>query len=101
MSAKTPYTAAKLNAGAGLVALVTREKWDGTRCGMSQGRHAAWNWAYRVSQPGPVREYDYGRRSLVETRRLAACSAEFIREAWPGGKTFRRGPSGGLLQVQP
>jgi hypothetical protein len=84
------------NWGANVIVRLTRYKLDGTRCGMVQGRCAAWNWAYRVHPPGlPSGYFDMGR-SLVEARKNGACFGATIVEDWPGGKTWKRGPKGGL-----
>lgn len=63
----TPYAAAKAGTGAGVTARITRFRLDGGRCGMVQGRHAAWNWAYRVHVPGQRRTPP---RKVIAMRRI-------------------------------
>lgn len=95
----TPYLAAKQGVGAGRVAKISRYRLDGGRCGMVQGRHAEWNWAYRIDvQMVPetrIETVDMGR-GLINARRMAATMAATIIETWQGGKVFLRGPNGGL-----
>ncbi len=93
----TPYMAAKAGIGEDRTAYIVRYKLDGTRSGLMQGRHAAWNWAYRVEcvLSGESKSFDMGR-GLVGARQYAATLARTIVENWPDGKTFVRGPSGGL-----
>jgi hypothetical protein len=88
---------------------ITRYMLDGTRCGMAQGRHAAWNWAYRVHCDGVYcgggcgsgKSHDIGRglRTARDVARDFALksSATWVREDWEGGKTFVIGPRGGLI----
>jgi hypothetical protein len=92
---RSPWLAAKQGYGADATAYVERYRLDGTRCGMVQGRHAAWNWAYRVG------EFNLGRVHLSTARALAACMAATVVEKWSGGSTYIRGPKGGLRRVTP
>jgi len=87
--------------GATHVAHVERYKLDGTRCGMATGRHAEWNWAYRVravDANGKTEVFDAGR-SLVEARQQAARYAATIVETWDGGGVWKRGAKGGLRRA--
>jgi hypothetical protein len=93
----TPYQAAQERVGVGQIARVIRYRLDGTRCGLAQGRHAAWNWAFYVQGPIPNARHDLGR-GLVAARRYAATLAEYVVETWEGGKSFRRGKLGGLRE---
>jgi len=95
---KSAHMAAKQGYGAGVTVRVLRYKLDGTRCGMAQGRHAQWNWAFRVQVPGCNRMLDLGR-GLVNARTFAARLGEFVHECWDEGGKFQRGPNGGLKRV--
>jgi hypothetical protein len=97
----TPYMAAIEGFGATHVAHVERYRLDGTRCGMVTGRHAAWNWAYRVRAVDSNDKtviFDMGR-SLVEARSQAARYAATIVETWDGGAIWKRGTKGGLRRA--
>lgn len=95
---RSAWLAAEQGYGANAIAKIERYKLDGTRCGMAQGRHAAWNWAYRIRlENGAV--IDMGR-ALRGARDFAAIYAATIVEVWSGGKTFRRGPRGGVSAVE-
>lgn len=99
MAPETPYLAAISGYGHETIARIERFRLDGTRCGLNQGRHAAWNWAYRVHVPEnpPL----YGDRSLAEARQIAACYAATIVEDFPGGSMFCRGRRGGIKRLDP
>ena len=94
----TPYLAALGAVGRGVTARIERFKFDGGRCGLAQGRHAAWNWAYRVHVPGEKHPL-HGGRGLIEARQIAATLADTITEDWTGGSVFLRGPLGGLKRA--
>lgn len=94
----TPYVAAVSGIGANREARITRRRYDGTRCGLATGRHAAWNWVYEVEVDG-YQVTHMANRSLVAVRGVAACYAARVVEAWEGGATFERGPKGGLTRV--
>lgn len=93
----TPWKAAKDGIGVGQLALITRHQHDARRCGLATGPGPAWKWAYRVIGPGGVPSGTIDR--LDEAREHAATLAEFVREAWPGGRNFKRGPLGGLRRI--
>lgn len=94
------YLAAQQGIGAGQVARIVRYREDGTRCTMNNGRHAEWNWAYEIVPPIPCAKTNPGRMHLSTVRNLAAVEAEFVVEDWQGGRTFRRGPKGGLTAIE-
>lgn len=90
---------------------VTRYQLDGTRCGMVQGRCAAWNWAYRIHCDGTCpnggcersHSHDVGR-GLANARDIARrialrVHATRVREDWPRGKVFTLGARGGLRRA--
>lgn len=99
----SPFMAAQQKIGEGRTAKITRYMLDGTRCGMVQGRHAAWNWAYRIDvellPEARIETVDMGR-GLRDARRVASTKASIVQEMWPGGKSFVRGPHGGLSEVK-
>ena len=97
MKADCPYRAAADSIGNGVTVKIERYKLDGTRCGMNTGRHAEWNWAYRVIVPGEPRSL-WNDRGLCDARNIAACYGDTIVEVWMGGKTWKRGPKGGLSE---
>jgi len=97
---RSPCEAAEMHFGADAKARIERFHLDGTRSGMTQGRCAAWNWAYRVYVPS-VPHALWGDRGLADARRIAACHAATVVEDWAGGKTFARGARGGLTTVAP
>lgn len=94
--AKSPQLGAEQGIGKDKTAVILRYRLDGTRCGMVQGQHAAWNYAYKVRFPDGT-EVDMGR-GLTSARRMAACGAEYVTYSWET-TSFRRGPKGGLKQI--
>lgn len=91
-----PRLAAERHIGDDAVARITRYRLY-SEPGMIQGPHAAWYWAYNLhSSSGEV--YNMGRMHLSTVRETAACGAATVIEDW-SGKTWRRGPRGGLTRV--
>jgi hypothetical protein len=48
----TPFVAARDQIGSDKTARIVRLRTDGTRCGLTTGRHAAWNWTYEIEIDG-------------------------------------------------
>lgn len=92
--AKTPQLAAEEGIGRDLVATIEKRK-TVPEAFRPAGRSAEYHWNYFVHVPGESHVLQVGR-SLREARTVAACGAATIVEHWHGGKTFKRGPKGGL-----
>jgi hypothetical protein len=95
-SPRTAYQAAQRGIGAGVTITIERYKWAPERIRSYGG--AEWYWNYRAILPGVCRLTGFSR--LDEMRGQAAIFADTLIQSWDG-KTFKRGPQGGLKQVRP
>ena len=79
-----------------MITTITITRYRLANCGASGYRPGpAWHWAYDVHVPGHQYKHGMGR-GLRSARDFAAQHGARVVENWPGGKTWIKGPRGGL-----